>query len=179
MTEKISANSDDERSRQEFENFSKAIGKENDTTMLVLRAHLFAENLMERIIQVSLPRGDKIIENGSYTFAQKLALIDALEIIKDSIVSSLRNLNKLRNQCAHDLSKTIGDADVTRVGSPLGQEFTRARHKFNNNPHQILVSVISYICGYLAATCTSIEEKHVALPTASIKQNSHAADRPE
>ncbi len=129
--------------------------------MLVLRAHLFAENLLERIIQLRLPRGDKVIESASFTFAQKLVLVDALQAISDAVSSSLRNLNKLRNQCAHDLSKKIADADVTRVGSPLGKEFSEIRRDHGYQSIDVLRGVIGFVCGYLTAECTIAENTHI------------------
>lgn len=139
--------------KKEFEKFKQAIGTETDPTMLVLRAHLFSENLLERLLTFKLPRGDKLIESGNLSYHQKLVLVDSLDCLPDAIISALRNLNKLRNQCAHELDKKITDGDVTRVGSPLGKDFTRFKKDAKFDEAVLLRKVIDYVCGFLTAHC--------------------------
>ena len=158
---------DDFEQEKEFEKFQSAIGSESDPTILVLRAHLFSENLLERLINFKLPRGDKVIENGNLSYHQKLVLVESLDCIPDSIVSSLRNLNKLRNQCAHELNKKISDGDVTRIGSPLGKEFTRLKRKSKFDDAILLRSVINYVCGFMTASCHVSEHSELALSQGS------------
>ncbi|MBU1365638.1 MAG: hypothetical protein KKE51_17620 [Gammaproteobacteria bacterium] len=143
--------------QKEFERFEKVIGAESDPTMRVLRAHLFSENLLERLLIVKLPRGDKIIENGNLTYHQKLVLIESLDFIPDSIISALRNLNKLRNLCAHELNKTITESDITKIGSPLGKSFTSMKRSAKFDDAVLLGKVIASICGHLAGACNRAE----------------------
>ena len=131
---------------KEYEAFKSAVGNEKDHTMMILRAHLYSENLLDRIISSLLPRGDRIIENGSLTYAQKVNLVDALDRLPDELISSLKNLNKIRNQCAHELSKEITEADVTRIGSPLGKRFSEIKRKSEFNVSAILRRLILSIC---------------------------------
>lgn len=143
--------------KKEFERFQQAIGSENDPTMLVLRAHLYSENLLERLINFKLPRGDKIIESANLSYHQKLVLVESLDCLPDSVVSVLRNLNKLRNQCAHELDKKIADGDVMRVGGQLGRNFTRMKREAKFEGTVLLRKVIDYVCGFLSAICNTSE----------------------
>lgn len=142
---------------KEYTNFQQAIGSENDPIMLILRAHLFSENLLERLLTFKLPRGDKIIENTNFSYNQKLILVDSLDYIPDSIISALRNLNKQRNQCAHQLDKKITDGDITRIGSPLGKIFTQYKKESKFDEMVLLRNVIDHICGFLTARCNVSE----------------------
>ena len=142
---------------KEFERFEIAIGAEADPTMRVLRAHLFSENLIERLLTLRLPRGDKIIENGNFSYHQKLVLLESLDFLPDSLVSALRNLNKLRNLCAHELDKKITEGDITRVGSPLGKKFTLYKRDAKLDDSVLLGKVIAYICGHLTGACHELE----------------------
>lgn len=146
----------------EYQAFQKASNADADPTMLILRAHLFSESLLERLIALKLRRGDKIIDSGSFTFAQKLILAEAIDSLDDSIATSLRNLNKLRNQCAHELGRTITAADVTRIGSPIGKYFTKLQRETNYEPVSTLRVLLSYVCGYITGVCNAIEEAHAA-----------------
>ena len=143
--------------RRERERFKQAVGEETDATMLILRAHLHSENMLERILISKLPRADRLIENASLTYAQKLTLVDALDCVPDSIISSLRSLNRLRNQCAHELDKTITDADITKLASPLGKDFTRMKREANHELPDLLRRIIQYVCGHIAGTCYILE----------------------
>ena len=145
----------------ELENFFRAVGGEGDATMLILRGHLFTENLLERLIRLSLPRGDKVIEAASLSYAQKLVLVEAVQHLADSVVSSLRGLNKIRNQCAHELGRAIADADVVRIGSPLGKVFTELHRESKYDPVETLKRVIGYIAGFMTSACHVLEEKAV------------------
>lgn len=146
----------------ELRTFHDAVGAESDPTMLILRAHLFTENLLERLIRLSLPRGDKVIEAASLSYAQKLVLVEALEELPDAVASSLRGLNKLRNQCAHQLGRTVSDADVVRIGSPLGTSFTQFHREAKYDPIETLRKVASYVAGYMTGVCHASEEEKVA-----------------
>ena len=155
---------------RELERFQSAIGSETDPTMLVLRAHLFSENLLARLLTFNLPRGDKVIDSGNLSYHQKLVIVDALDCVPDAIISSLRNLNKLRNQCAHELNKKITDDDIRRVGSPLGQKFTKLTRDAKFDEVSILHNIIIYVCGFLAGRCHRSEHPDRTLPKSAKKK---------
>lgn len=162
MDPQIDKHGDTELRDFELKAFHDAVGAESDPTMLILRAHLFTENLLERLIRLSLPRGDKVIEAASLSYAQKLVLVEALEELPDAVASSLRGLNKLRNQCAHQLGRTVSDADVVRIGSPLGVSFTQFHREAKYDPTETLRKVASYVAGYMTGVCHVSEEEKVA-----------------
>ncbi len=142
-----------------------------DLTLLLLKGHLYAEGRLERIISLRLSRGDRLIETGHLSFAQKLAVVDALNEIPDQIITVLKNLNKLRNQCAHELEKEVGDADVDRLGQPLGARFTELKQEARVKSKEIadpikrgvverllnMNGVIATVCGFLAGACLVFE----------------------
>lgn len=138
--------------------FNDAIGRETDPTVLVLRAHLFSENLLERLLRLKLPRGDKLVQSASFSFSQKLLIVEAMDVLNDAAISSLRALNRLRNQCAHELGKSITDADVVKVGSPLGKVFTEIHRHNTYDSVGTLRGIIDYVIGFVTGACHAIEE---------------------
>lgn len=144
---------------REFHNFHRAIEQESDPTMLTLRAHLYTENLLERIILAKLSRGDKAVENGNFTYYQKLVLTESLESLPDNIVSSLRGLNKLRNQCAHELEKKISMGDIVKIGSPLGKIFSKMKREANFEENEVFRRLLHYVVGFLAGACFTSEHR--------------------
>jgi hypothetical protein len=109
--------------------FTKTLDSKDDLILLVLRFHLIIENLMERIIVAKLKRGDKIIEHGNLTFNQKLHLIDSFDVLDNSYIQSIKNLNTIRNKCSHEKSKVITGSDIDCIGRPLGNEYTRIKRE--------------------------------------------------
>lgn len=157
--------------QREFEKFQEAIGAETDPVMLVLRAHLYSENLLERLILAHLSRGDKLLENGSLTYHQKLVLVEAVEGLPDSITSSLRRLNKLRNQCAHELGKKIVEIDITKMGSPLGKTFTEFKKKAEFDDARLLRLVITHVCSFISGVCFSLEHPDAKGPDTAFAEH--------
>ena len=142
----------------EFARFKRGLGRERDPVALVLRAHLFAEAVFDRMILAKLPRGDKVLDSAQLTYLQKLFLLEATQSIPDGAASAFRGLNKVRNQCAHELGKSIQDADVTRIGSPLGAEFAKMRRHCGYDVRSTLGMLLSYLIGFLTALCVKLEE---------------------
>ncbi|WP_230861026.1 hypothetical protein, partial [Vibrio harveyi] len=56
---------------------SKIFVGEVEPLVQVLKAHLYTENFLEKYILVSLPRGDKLIENGNLSYHHKLLICEA------------------------------------------------------------------------------------------------------
>ena len=153
----MNKSTDDLFLKKELERFKALLGGEHDPVMLILRGHLFTESMLERIIFARLPRGDKLIEKGNLNYHQKLVLVDSFNCTTDSLISSLRGLNKLRNECAHELDKKIIENDVTRIGSPLGKQFTQFKKEANFDEVVVLRKVIDFICGMLSGIAITNE----------------------
>ena len=112
---------------EEYELFSSTMS--DDPVATVLKFHLLTEYLLERIIKIYLPRGDKLVDSSSFSYANKLTVVDSFNVIPDEQVSSLRNLNKVRNRCSHELNHEISNSELERIGSPLGKEWTNIKRE--------------------------------------------------
>lgn len=142
---------DDVDKIREFSEYTSACGEIEDSVLLVLRAHLYFEYMLERVISAGLKRGDRFIEAGRPTYAQKLALVSAFDELNDSFITALRNLNKVRNKCAHERNKEIGIADVELIGRPLGKTFTKIRKDCHDNEHICLKRTLDALAGGIGA----------------------------
>ncbi len=127
-----------------------------DPTLLVLRVHLYTEHLMERIIIASLPRGDRLIEKGRFTYSQKISLISSLDTIEDSFISGLINLNKIRNSCSHERQKKITSADIDFLGRSFSKEYIQIK-KETKNEYLCLCSTLGWLCGGLIHSANKAE----------------------
>jgi hypothetical protein len=112
-----------------------------EPVLTILRAHLLAEHYLERAIAARLPRGDRVIEAGLLSFAQKLNVVEGLDLLPDRLVQSLRGLNRIRNSCSHEMEREITMPDIERIGRPFGSEFTSLRQQHYGDVKTLLHQV--------------------------------------
>jgi len=115
----------------EFCEFKKAL--ESTDYINILKFHLLFENILERIIINGLKRGDRLIDKGNLSFAQKLMLVHSFDIISDSYIQALRHLNSLRNELSHDKGAIITQDKFDLVGRPLGRPYTNIKKIYKND----------------------------------------------
>lgn len=119
--------------------------REQNPVLSILRFHLLSEYHMERIFHLILPRGDKITES-SLSYAQKISLLEALDIVDDRTIQCLKNLNRVRNRCAHEYEKEITVADIELIGRSLGKDYLKIRSAHADNVPQYLHYILSLVC---------------------------------
>jgi hypothetical protein len=96
---------------------------ENESISFLLKAHLFSEYHLERLLSIYLGKKREPIERLDLKFAQKLALVDLYALLSTKCISSLHALNKLRNRCVHTFNTGPTVNDVLKVVAQLGEEF--------------------------------------------------------
>lgn len=152
--------------RQDFLLFEEQMQKAGSPSGEVLIAHLFSETLLDRIIKKRLPGGTKFLEKGKPNYAQKLLLVEALNNISDDVAQSLTQLNKVRNQLAHNFGRDVTDDDIQNIGSPLamfGQ--LKAQIKPTDTRTELDIALTA-ACASLSAFASAAEE---GLPLGSVK----------
>lgn len=115
----------------EFREFKKALESRDDLN--ILKFHLLFENILERIIVRFLKRGDRLIDKGNLTFAQKLTLVHSFDIISEPYIQALRHLNSLRNDLSHDKETNVTLEKFDLVGRPLGMAYTKIKRKYKDD----------------------------------------------
>jgi len=129
-----------------YKRYLRAVNRRPDSVLVILRSHLLAEYCLDRIILLKLPRGDIIIEN-NFSFWQKLILIKSLRVLPDYLIDSLKNLNKVRNDCAHALEYKISERDVDKIGRPFTDEYLELKSEHFDN----IDTLLNYTIGLLTA----------------------------
>lgn len=148
--------------RRELETFVRLCPAEQDATLTILRIHLLTEYYLERLLSLLLPRGDKLISDGSLSFYQKLIVVAAFDVLSDGDIQALRDLNRVRNRCAHEMDTAITSADVELIGRSLGKEFTALRRAHGTNPTQFLQQILSILCRNISYVVFTLENQHIA-----------------
>ena len=85
----------------ELTDLSRALKKTDDLVLNVLRLHLSSELQLARLLEAKLPEPERFLRKAKPGYHTKLALADAFGVIPQRIVGALRELNSLRNRCAH------------------------------------------------------------------------------
>jgi len=135
---------------REIRDFEESVKLRDDLLLIVLRSHLLIENLLERFIQAKLPQGKMLVDEARLSFAQKLAVVDAIGVVEVSLVSAIRRLNALRNMCAHKKGREVSLRDLDSIGEPLGMNLSSAKP----DPDETVVNEI----GLAAALFSNIQQ---------------------
>jgi len=90
-------------------NFLFSFGYHADELTIVLKAHLFAEFLIDHIIKEKFSRPKRIL---NYTFYKKLEIIYSIDLIPNYLYKNILFLNKMRNKYSHDLDYRINPKEI-------------------------------------------------------------------
>ena len=123
---------------REAEELRAALDAGDDASLPLLRFHLLAEQMLERIIAGRLKRADRLLESGRLSFAQKLMLVHAFDVVEDASVIAMQRVNSLRNECVHVKGKQLADSDIDPIGQPLGKEYQELK-RVHGHPFKVLL----------------------------------------
>jgi hypothetical protein len=96
-----------------------------DTLTFVIRAHLYAESKLIRLLSDSLPN-PRALDIERMSFSRKVDLAHALTLVDETTRRTLTLLNKLRNRFAHNLKSEISDNDLSTFVECLGSRTSEA-----------------------------------------------------
>ena len=104
--------------------------KEGDDPLgILLRVHLLTEGILEELIRLSFGENSEALLSINLTYRQKLDLVSRIEIddnwplLEDFMIGSLRKLNKLRNQLAHNLNAGLENRQVIELFMHIEQVY--------------------------------------------------------
>jgi len=145
--------------KTEWEYYENRCATIRDPVLFVLRAHLYSEHLLERIIASYLPEGQQLIDQKILGYFLKLSLVDSFGMIDAATISALRRLNTLRNSCAHNLEKTVELGDVDAIGEPFVDERRLFRAESGGNISAYLRHVVTHVLARLGAYTYLVESR--------------------
>lgn len=95
--------------------FGKFANDINEETYLqiILKGHLYIENRLIELIKVKLVNPHAINLN-DLNFPTKINLARALGLLDNKKSKLLRNLNRIRNNLAHDLNFELSDGEIKK-----------------------------------------------------------------
>jgi len=118
----------------------------------VILSHLFFENMMEEIINNKFPKPEKVLDN---TFSKKLDILYSLDYISNENYQTLKLINNIRNNFAHDLRYDIGKFQIERFpGLKKVKLINYKRQKDKEKYNDFLLT----FCSFLAII--SLEREH-------------------
>ncbi len=109
------------------------LDSKTDLELILLKGHLLLEQILETVLNRKNLHGCE-----DYSFHRKIITLDMLilenELQKHFIISSLRDLNKLRNKLAHEFHVDLGNGDLQIWASNIlnnlkGEKFTNYTYR--------------------------------------------------
>jgi hypothetical protein len=95
-----------EQNAKNIEEYRLSLIHERWLSTIILAIHLEIEAILVELLRRKLPKSQKVLEhkNINLSFSHKLLLCEAVDIVDSQIAESIRAVNKLRNQLAHQLA---------------------------------------------------------------------------
>jgi len=114
--------------------FYSGVASETDPTNVLLKGHLYIENLLDEILTVYDISPKKISHGTFYSKIKTLEDLARRENFEqkrniESAVVSLFALNAIRNNLAHSLTFKIDEPSVNRIGVTLGSSYVIEKYK--------------------------------------------------
>jgi hypothetical protein len=132
----------------EMKIFLEQLQAENETISNLLKAHLFSEYYLDRLLGEYLGKKRDPVERLDLRFSQKLSLIDAFALLPQECVRSLRALNKVRNRCVHTFNTRPAIEDIRGVVSEL-PALTSMGTAIEKVP-ELLLTYMGFLFGYFS-----------------------------
>lgn len=98
------------------------LDRDHSGIVAVLKAHLFAEQMLNAILICNLQLSEAQLEDCRLSFAQKVKLVIYSEKLSKEIEKSLISLNRLRNKCAHKFNFELMEKHWEDIFSPFFQQ---------------------------------------------------------
>ncbi|TRN20281.1 hypothetical protein DM784_20965 [Vibrio furnissii] len=140
---------------EEIDSYLSEVGS---PVLLLLQAHLYSENLLERYIATELPKGKKLIEKGRLTYFQKVQIAGAIGVMDNNLLSSLAEFNKARNNLAHNLNHEFTCEQLKKFSLPLGDVSAEFTERANGCLAEELRLTINHLVSRLAGYTITIEK---------------------
>lgn len=146
---------------REFERdgFEKSLEDVPDSLSVLLRTHLFIKQGLERIIRARLPKPEKFLKNGRFTFNQKLLLVECLEIFDEKTVQSIRKLNAIRNDCAHQLEARISRKVIEELANTQRPWFTEVKRQNPDDHDEWLGRLLPRLAGMVGGFVLTVDHE--------------------
>lgn len=104
----------------------------------LLRFHSLSDGLLERALAARLGINQGAVERLSYY--SRLSLLRGL--LQPEAYNALVELNKVRNECAHDHDRRITEGDIDRVGLKLGTDYEVFKKQHAVEPPVLLLHLL-------------------------------------
>jgi len=131
----------------------------------ILQFHLLTEQLLERIIESELPSGHLITKKSGFTYYLKLEIVNALNILNENIIGSLRMLNQVRNDFSHNRDMIVNIKSIEKIGLPLGKVFRDIKTKYKEEFYTVAIHTFALIYQELLTEVLVSENKGPQLQT--------------
>ena len=130
-----------------FLRFMRASDGHSENVSKLLKCHLLTEYYLDQIIVTGMNRGDLLLEKGRFRFTDKLIIVRSLGVISDRVLTAIKHLNTVRNNCSHQLDYEITESDIDLFGRPFGKEYSKDKKKHSDDSAElinaVLISIIS------------------------------------
>lgn len=144
--------------KNDYSRFKEHVRLNDNEITMVSRAHLLVEYYLNQLISTELKRGDIIVGN-RFTFDQKLTIVKAISCLPTQILDSVKQLNSVRNSCAHEINYTISENDIDKIGMPFGKDYLETKLENISDTKKLLYETLFTLLARLSGVAANIRQE--------------------
>jgi hypothetical protein len=100
----------------------------------VISVHLWLEYLLAQCLRAVVPDADPLFRDRGIAFPQLVSLCEAHRVLDKPLADILRNVNALRNKCAHQLTFNPGDQDWKALAAQIEKVVPESEREAGEGP---------------------------------------------
>jgi len=100
-----------------------------DELVVVLRAHLLVEVLIEMLLKKNM-NSDKILHERDFSSYLKIIMVQSMGLARIKIIEALQQLNTIRNNFAHNIKTELEDQSIDKIVKFIPDENMREKCKY-------------------------------------------------
>ena len=137
--------------------YKQEVSAAKDPKLHILIVHLYIEHLLERYLTAQLKTTKRLFGKNGLGFEKKLLMIEAMGGFSPQQIDSIRKLNALRNDCAHQFKYQPSNAELEAFGRTLGKAYSAIKLKAGDDQNKCMRSACAHLCGKLAKAVVTVE----------------------
>lgn len=138
------------KARRQFKDLSVTL-RDYDLVYLVIGFHIVSAYMFGEILNAWLPRRGTRLSLDGTTYMQKLELLSSLDLLPESVISSLQSLDALNDACWKNRSLEPSTDAIEEIGKPFASEFVEIRAEHGDNSKELLMAIFEKIYVELGA----------------------------
>lgn len=142
--------------KSDLNDFNEKTAYIKDERLHAIVSALVVETMIDRMLSLLLPKYEKLVEGGDFTFSSRIKLLSAFEMIPNNIITCADCVRSVRNEFAHNLEKTTFNDLKKKLKNKLSGIHSNIFKKENSNLFECFKGILFFFSHGIYAYMTNL-----------------------